>query len=58
MTISRRGMLAGAAAMPVLMRVQDALAQGVTPRRGGTLTMMLTPEPPVLQLGVNNQAPT
>ncbi|MBV1798633.1 ABC transporter substrate-binding protein [Siccirubricoccus sp. G192] len=40
------------------MRVQDALAQGVTPRRGGTLATILTPEPPVLQIGVNNQGPT
>jgi peptide/nickel transport system substrate-binding protein len=58
MTISRRGLMAATAAAPVLMRVQDALAQGVTPRRGGTLTTILTPEPPVLQIGVNNQGPT
>ncbi|WP_111397136.1 ABC transporter substrate-binding protein [Humitalea rosea] len=40
------------------MRVSDAIAQGITPRRGGTLTTMLTPEPPILQIGVNNQGPT
>ena len=57
MTISRRGLMAATAAAPVLMRVQDALAQGVAPRRGGTLTTILTPEPPVLQIGVNNQGP-
>ncbi|SDB68384.1 ABC transporter substrate-binding protein [Belnapia rosea] len=58
MTVSRRGLLAATAAAPVLMRVQDALAQGIAPRRGGTLTSILTPEPPVLQIGVNNQGPT
>lgn len=58
MTVSRRGLLATTAAVPMLLRVQDALAQGITPRRGGTLTTMLTPEPPVLQIGVNNQGPT
>jgi peptide/nickel transport system substrate-binding protein len=34
------------------------MAQGVAPRRGGTLTTILQPEPPVLQIGVNNQGPT
>ncbi len=58
MTVSRRGLLAATAAAPALMRVQEALAQGVAPRRGGTLTSILTPEPPVLQIGVNNQGPT
>ena len=58
MTVSRRGLLAATAAVPGLMRVQDARAQGIAPRRGGTLTTMLTPEPPVLQIGVNNQGPT
>ncbi len=57
MALSRRGLLAAASA-PVLMSVQEALAQGVAPRRGGTLQMMLTPEPPVLQIGVNQQGPT
>lgn len=27
-------------------------------RWGGTLTTMITPEPPILVLGVNNQGPT
>jgi peptide/nickel transport system substrate-binding protein len=58
MTVTRRGLMAAAAATPVLMRVQDAIAQGVQPRRGGTLTTILQPEPPVLQIGVNNQGPT
>lgn len=58
MAFSRRGLMAAAASAPVLMRVSDALAQGITPRRGGTLQMMLTPEPPVLQIGVNQQGPT
>jgi peptide/nickel transport system substrate-binding protein len=58
MNLGRRGLLAAAAAAPTLMRVQDALAQGIQPRRGGTLTTILQPEPPVLQIGVNNQGPT
>jgi peptide/nickel transport system substrate-binding protein len=45
-------------AAPVLMRASEALAQGVQPRRGGTLQSILVPEPPVLQIGVNNQGPT
>jgi peptide/nickel transport system substrate-binding protein len=60
--ISRRGLFAasallGGAGAP-LMTVAEAHAQGVAPRRGGTLTSLLTPEPPVLVLGVNNQGPT
>jgi ABC-type transport system substrate-binding protein len=45
-------------AAPTLMRASEALAQGVQPRRGGTLQSILVPEPPVLQIGVNNQGPT
>ncbi|MGG5808184.1 ABC transporter substrate-binding protein [Falsiroseomonas sp. CW058] len=58
MRVTRRGLMAATAAAPVLMRVGDALAQGIQPRRGGTLTTILQPEPPVLQIGVNNQGPT
>ena len=58
MAFSRRGLMAAAASAPVLMRASDALAQGIAPRRGGTLQMMLTPEPPVIQIGVNQQGPT
>lgn len=58
MSITRRGLMAATAATPMLMRVADARAQGITPRRGGTLTTILQPEPPVLQIGVNNQGPT
>lgn len=55
MDLRRRDVLAAA---PVLMTLAEARAQGVTPRRGGTLTTMLTPEPGLLQIGVNNQGPT
>ena len=61
MTITRRGLVAASAlgmSGPQLMRVSDALAQGIQPRRGGTLTTILQPEPPVLQIGVNQQGPT
>jgi peptide/nickel transport system substrate-binding protein len=56
--IARRTLLAGAAASPVLMTLAEARAQGVAPRRGGVLSTIITPEPPILILGVNNQGPT
>ncbi len=59
--LTRRSLLAGAALSglaPELMTVEPALAQGITPKKGGTLNTILTPEPPVLVLGVNNQGPT
>jgi peptide/nickel transport system substrate-binding protein len=40
------------------MTVAEAEAQGITPRRGGTLTSLLTPEPPILIPLVNSQGPT
>nr|WP_314069895.1 ABC transporter substrate-binding protein [uncultured Roseococcus sp.] len=52
------GALLGAGAASNFLRAGDALAQGVQPRRGGTLQSILTPEPPILQIGVNNQGPT
>jgi peptide/nickel transport system substrate-binding protein len=58
MSMSRRGLMAAAAAVPVLWRAGDAIAQGLQPKRGGTLTTIVNPEPPVLHIGINNQAPT
>jgi peptide/nickel transport system substrate-binding protein len=55
MNLRRRDVMAAA---PLVMTLAEAHAQGVTPRRGGTLTTMLTPEPGLLQIGVNNQGPT
>ena len=55
---TRRDLLATAVAAPLLMTLEEARAQGVTPKRGGTLTALLTPEPPILILGVNGQGPT
>lgn len=55
--LSRRGLLAGTAAAG-LMTAAEARAQGIAPKRGGTLNTVLTPEPPVLILGVNSQGPT
>ena len=57
--LTRRALVAAAAAgglAPRLLTVANA--QGVAPKRGGTLNMLLTPEPPILVLGVNSQAPT
>lgn len=56
--LGRRAVLAGTAAAPVLMTLDQARAQGVAPRRGGVLNTIITPEPPILILGVNNQGPT
>jgi peptide/nickel transport system substrate-binding protein len=58
MNLTRRSLLAGVGAAPVLLSASAALAQGITPRRGGLLTTILNPEPPSLQIGVNNQTPT
>jgi peptide/nickel transport system substrate-binding protein len=55
--LTRRGLLASSAALG-LMTIDQARAQGITPKRGGTLNAILTPEPPVLVLGVNAQGPT
>ncbi len=55
---TRRDLLAGAAAAAMLMTAEQARAQGIAPKRGGTLTSLLTPEPPILVLGVNGQGPT
>ena len=56
--LSRRTLLAATALGPALMTLAQAQAQGVAPKRGGTLNTVLTPEPPVLILGVNSQGPT
>ena len=59
--VKRRNILAAAALAglaPNLMTVASARAQGIAPKRGGTLTSLLTPEPPVLVLLVNTQGPT
>jgi peptide/nickel transport system substrate-binding protein len=55
--LTRRTLFAGAAAaglLPSLASAQTAAA----PKTGGTLNTILTPEPPILVLGVNNQGPT
>src|SRR5271154_4766813 len=63
--LTRRGLLLAAAAVgaaPGLIGPDAAQgqtqAQTPAPKRGGTLTTILTPEPPILVLGVNNQGPT
>jgi peptide/nickel transport system substrate-binding protein len=58
--VTRRGVLRGATAVGAagLLGPAGALAQTAVPKKGGTLTTILTPEPPILVLGVNNQGPT
>ena len=57
--LSRRSLIANSALAGLgLMSLAEAQAQGVTPKRGGTLNALLTPEPAILIMGVNNQAPT
>ncbi len=46
------------ASLAGLMTLEQARAQGVTPKTGGTLTSLLTPEPAILIPGVNSQAPS
>jgi peptide/nickel transport system substrate-binding protein len=58
--LTRRGLIIGAASgglAPTLLTSGPIHAQE-TPKRGGTLSTILTPEPPILVLGVNNQGPT
>jgi hypothetical protein len=40
------------------MTLDQARAQGIVPKSGGTLTTFLTPEPPILINAINFQAPT
>jgi len=60
--LARTGLAAGGWAGiggPMLTsRLAYAQTPAVAPKKGGTLTTILTPEPPVLVLGVNNQGPT
>ncbi len=61
--LARQGLMAGALAGGLgggglASRPANAQSPAVTPKRGGTLNTILTPEPPVLVLGVNNQGPT
>ena len=53
--LTRRLLLGAGAGLALL---DGARAQDAAPRRGGTLASLLTPEPAVLVLGVNSQAPT
>jgi peptide/nickel transport system substrate-binding protein len=53
--LTRRGLIAGAAVTGLVPASPFAQTSS---KRGGTLTTILTPEPPILVLGVNNQGPT
>jgi peptide/nickel transport system substrate-binding protein len=55
--LTRRTLFAGAAAAGLLPTIASAQTTPA-PKRGGTLNTILTPEPPILVLGVNNQGPT
>jgi peptide/nickel transport system substrate-binding protein len=52
--VSRRALLAASA----LAGLVPSLSWAETGKKGGTLSTILSPEPPVLVLGVNNQGPT
>jgi peptide/nickel transport system substrate-binding protein len=57
---TRRNILTAAALVglaPWALSAEEAMAQGA-PKKGGTLTSLLTPEPPILIPGVNSQSPT
>ncbi len=55
--ISRRTVMATVGGS-IILGATGARAQGQAPKRGGTLTATLTPEPPILVLGIGSQAPT
>ena len=57
MTTLTRRLLMQTTAAAGLLGLDQAHAQ-TTPKRGGTLTSLLTPEPPILIPGVNSQGPT
>ena len=54
MGFTRRNLLRSAATAPLLLSASAALAQGIQPKRGGVLNVILNPEPPILQIGVYN----
>ena len=56
----RRDFLAGAASLPVIVGPISFIpsAFAATPKRGGTMKVVLEPEPPTLMLGINQAAPT
>ena len=54
LAVSRRALLAASA----LAGLMPTLSLAQTGKKGGTLNSILSPEPPVLVLGVNNQGPT
>ncbi len=56
--LSRRSLLAGTCATALLASRSLAFAAADTPVKGGTLTAIIQPEPPILVLGLNQQAPT
>src|SRR5882757_6057783 len=64
--LARRGLSASVLAAslgPEILASRLAYAQtpgkpAIVAKKGGTLNTILTPEPPVLVLGVNNQGPT
>lgn len=59
--VSRRNLILGAGAagmVPGIAASATAQTQAPAPKKGGVLTTILTPEPPILVLGVNNQGPT
>jgi peptide/nickel transport system substrate-binding protein len=57
--VSRRALLAASAlAGSALAGLVPGFALAAAGKKGGTLNTILSPEPPVLVLGVNNQGPT
>ena len=59
--ITRRGLVTGAVAAGSasrLVALEQAYAQGIAPKSGGTLTTFQTPEPPILINAINFQVST
>jgi peptide/nickel transport system substrate-binding protein len=52
----RREFIAGTAVLPLASSLARP-ARAQAPRRGGTMTIVLQPEPPMLMLGINQAAP-
>ena len=54
--LARAGSIAALGSISIAIGTGGAAAQ--EPVRGGTLNIIINPEPPILMLGVNQQAPT
>ena len=56
--LSRRNLLTALAGAVALASAVMTPAAAQEPKRGGTMTILITPEPPTLMIGINQTTPT